>query len=99
MDNFDAKFGPVPAFACARAPPAQLVFLGQVVVCVVLLVLLQPPFVMGHAYDHRLPSLCIHRVLGVSCATALATYVLHAAGTTPADTFRGACELLYRVAT
>ena len=95
--NFDAKFGPAPAFACARAPPTQLVVLVQVVVCVILLVVLQPPFVLtpGSA-DDRVPTLCMNRVLGVSVLTALGTYLLHLGGAQPSDTFRGACELMYR---
>lgn len=86
--NLDAKFGPPPPVRM----PAHVVLLGQLAVCAALLAVLQPPFCLDGA------SLCPVRVLLVAAATTGATWALHLSGTSPGDTFRGACELLSRAA-
>lgn len=94
--HFEDKFGPPPAYAPL---PAHVVLVGQLVACAVLLALLQPPFVMAPpATADGAPCVCPTRVLAASAATAAATWALHACGAAPADTFRGACELLSRAA-
>lgn len=94
MSNLDAKFGPAPAFHAAPPLPSHVVLLGQLVACVALLLVVQPPFVRAPGE----PFVDMARVLGASVATVGATWLMHCVGAKPADTFRGACELLYRAA-
>ena len=96
MDNLEAKFGAAPVLPPL---PWHLVLLGQAVVCAALLLLVQPVFVMSPAPTaDGVPVVCPTRVLAASLATAAATWLLHTCGATPHDTFRGACEVLTRVA-
>ena len=79
--------------------PWHLVLLGQLAVCAALLLLVQPVFVMTPATSKdAVPVVCPTRVLAASVATTAGTWLLHTCGATPQDTFRGACEVLTRVA-
>lgn len=93
--RFAAKFGPPPSAAALSAMPTHVVLVGQVIVCVALLVVVQPPFVLLPASDAGMPlTVCPTRVLVLALATAAATWTLHTCGAAPGDTFRGACELM-----
>ena len=95
-DSFAAKFGPPPPAAMlAPPPPAHVVLLGQLAVCMVLLVATQPPFVLRHAHG-AISTLCPGRVVAVAAGTVGLTYVLFLSGTRPSDSFRGACEMMWR---
>ena len=94
MSNLESKFGPVPAYAHAPPLAPHVVLLGQLVACVALLVLLQPPFVLAPGVG----AVDMSRVLAASAATVAGTWAMHACGAHPGDTFRGACEVLYRAA-
>ena len=96
MDNLESKFGPAPVLPPL---PWHLVILGQIVVCAALLLVVQPVFVMSPApAADGVPVVCPTRVLAASLATTATTWLLHTCGATPQDTFRGACEVLTRVA-
>lgn len=96
MDNFDQKFGALPPPSALAPPtPAHVVLLGQMVVCAALLLAVQPPFVMVTG-DGGVPTVCVSRVLACCVATAMGTYLMHACGAAPGDTFRGAFEVLHR---
>lgn len=94
--NLDAKFGPAPSLPSLVLPTPTL--LGtQVVVCVLLLVLVQPPFVMSPpSTSGRVPTLCLSRVLSVSLLATGTSLVLHRAGAQPGTLFRAACEVASR---
>lgn len=88
--NFDAKFGPMPP-VYGPPLPVHVVLLGQMVVCAVLLIAVQPPFVASPDGP-----VCMTRALSLSVAVATSTYLLHACGAHPGDTFRGACDIVCR---
>jgi hypothetical protein len=96
-DTLAAKFGPPPPAALlAPPPPTHVVLIGQLVACTALLLALQPPFVLRQT-PGTLPTLCPARVATAALVTVGATYVLHAGGARPADCFRGACEMAWRI--
>lgn len=89
-----AKFGPLPAVAVPAAPP-HVILLGQFVVNVAILVLVQPPFVSSStAKGDALPFISFQRVLCTSLLTTSATWMMNATGTRPSDVFRGAVDVL-----
>ena len=92
MSNLESKFGPAPAFAHAPPLAPHVILLGQMVVCVALLVVLQPPFVLAPGVG----AVDLSRVLAASAATVGATWAMQTCGAHPGDTFRGACEVFYR---
>lgn len=102
MDNFDAKFGPPPSIVYLVPPmPPHVVLIGQFVICAAVLILIQPPFVLSSHFDDgtrhdKNGNLCMLRVLTVAAITVSATYVLQICGVMPGDTFRGACDLVYK---
>ena len=89
------RFGPAPPLMATVSP--QTVLVGQMVVCVVSLLILQPPFVMAPPVGGLGPTMSLSRILALSLAATSATWVLHASGVTPLDSFQGACEVMYRV--
>lgn len=92
--NLDAKFGPAPTLPPL---PWHVVLLGQLAVCVALLVVVQPIFVMTPVSNATaVPTLCPSRVAAAALGTTAATWLLHACGAKPVDTFRGACDVLVR---
>ena len=91
--NFESKFGPPPP---TMLPP-HVVLVGQAAACVALLTVLQPPFALAPPETtDGVSRLCAMRVLVASATTTGATWLLHVCGARPADTFRGACELLVK---
>lgn len=91
------RFGPAPAPTMHL--PAHTILVGQMIVCTVALLIIQPPFAMVAPPPgmHELgPSMSLNRVLSLAFAATSATWILHAGGVTPFDSFRGACEVMYR---
>ena len=91
------RFGPAPVLAVGL--PAPTILVGQMVLCTVALLIIQPPFAMVPPPPgaHELgPSISLQRILSLAFAATSATWVLHACDVTPLDSFRGACEVMYR---
>lgn len=82
-DNLEQKFGAVP-------PPTLVVLVIQFVVCVVALVLIEPPFVV--CVGILQPA----RVFLVSSLGVVTTLVLNGVDAKPVDTFRGVIECGYK---
>lgn len=85
--NFDAKFGPPPAWDAAPTSPA-LILSAHFVVCAVLLLAIAPPFV-------TVPHLSLGRVFAISAATTCATVVMKRCGVRPLDVLPSACEIVH----
>jgi hypothetical protein len=100
-DNIDAKFGPLPApihstKSISVMHSTMITLVVQCVVCIVLLVMVQPPFVLvGPNTSDGMPSVCFYRIVGISVFTMLVTAAMYASGTHPRDTFTKTCEFLY----
>ena len=98
--NVVAKFGPIPT-VCTKvvvngAPP-YIVLLGQFVVNVALLILIQPPFVSSSTdKGDALPFISFQRVVCMAFLATSATWVMNATGTRPIDVCRGAVDVLRR---
>jgi hypothetical protein len=90
-----AKFGPLPLVRPLHPP---VVFGTQLVACVALLVLLQPPFVLNDSMADRRPQLCLSRVFAVSVLTTGTAMGMAFCNTHPSTAFRGACELVHNMA-
>lgn len=82
-NNLTEKFGPPPI-------PTPVILLGQTVVCLIALFLIEPPFVQ---HDRNLS---ITRLVTVLSLTILSTCMLHISGVHPVDAFRGTVELTHR---
>lgn len=94
-ENFHAKFGPVPHKA-AMMPP-HTVLIGQVGACVLLLVALQPPFVLAPpTHPDAVATLDVRRVVAVALLASSVTWAMHHANAQPTEALTTACELLYR---
>lgn len=84
-ENFHQKFG--------HAPLHPLVILvGHFVVGILVLLLIQPPFVQTSSH-----SLHFNRLVIISMANTLLTYALFVNDVSPSDTFKGAVEYTHRV--
>ena len=87
--NLSAKFGPPPP--CPPRHPPTLVLGIHFVVCVVILVVVQPPFVTD---PHQM--LCLHHVILWALGTTAVAGALGCCDMPPGDVFRGAAEMLHR---
>lgn len=95
-DNFDAKFGHIPS--ARKTVDVKQVALMQWVICVAVLVTLQPPFVLTTRTPHdlRTPPMSIAKIATWSVLTTAAAYALHMSQVTPMRTFTTTCEILHR---
>lgn len=75
MDNFEAKFGRPPPLA---AVPDHVVLLCQTGLVVLILVVLQPPFVLCDASGERISGVSTMRVVAVTALVVAATWSLRA---------------------
>ena len=97
MSHRHERFGPPPVLVVPALSNSS-VLVGQMVLCSVALMMIQPPFVMTTSpVTPELGSmLSIGKILAVAFTATAATWALHASGTSPTESFQGACELMYR---
>lgn len=95
-DNFDAKFGYIPTVR--KATDAKAIAAMQFILCVMILVVLQPPFVLTTrtVHDLRTPPLSMVKIVTWSLVTTAAAYAMHMSQVTPLRTFTTTCEILHR---
>lgn len=94
-DNIDAKFGPPPAIVCRPHEMLGMLTL-QFVTCIVILVMIQPQFVLTTEYEMG-GEVDYTRVLVLSLLTTLYTLVMYSAGVSPKDTIVKSCEIIHRM--
>ena len=94
MSCLDAKFGPAPVDHRFSGVPPHTVLLVQLVTCVLVLVLLQPPFVLSAQTDAA--QLDYSRVAAVALLTSGLTCALHMARARPVEAITRVCEAFYR---
>ena len=83
--NFNDKFGEPPPLIAFNVS-AEVVLVCQVVVCTLLLVMIQPPFVVDVAPDGYV-SLSAYKTLAVVGLATMATAMLHHFNVSPKDAF------------
>ena len=108
-DNFDAKFGACPVSVPSSSSSAHtlirhesssasrnfFVLVGQTILCVVILLSMQPPFVVKKINDTVHTD--IGKVVFISALTSSSSLFFHMSGMAPSNTFTKSFEFLYRM--
>ena len=99
MNHADTKFGPPPPFQQQSfgpaLPPVLCILLLQLAVCLLFLLVVQPPFVTSSVAGGRGEVLCPSKMFFAAGLTVASTVLLHTSGLQPQDTFKGGVEFLY----
>lgn len=97
-NNFDTKFGAPPMFETVPIQDNKLaIIMLQVVLSCVILLTIQPPFVLVKKQTEQGTSQYIStpKVAAISALTACFTVAFHVSKMNPMDTFTGGCEFIY----
>lgn len=94
MSDLHTRFGPPPSSLDSIAPSTLLA--GQLIVCVVALLAIQPPFVMQQTQFDQVAHVSFLRVVAFSTATVALTFLLHSQKCSTMDVVRRACETVHR---
>jgi hypothetical protein len=94
FDNFEDKFGPAPTFPPL---PDHVVVLAQIAAVMVILLLIQPPFIFEtNPDDSRSYRISTLRVVLTTFVVVAVTIAFHHSGSSPADVFLCVYEYAYR---
>lgn len=88
MDSVERKFGTPPPLV-----HPMVALLGQFVLAVVILVIVQPPFVCDGS-TKRIKTITVVAIAG---ATTVACGLAHLGGATSSDIFRGVFETMHQI--
>lgn len=84
--HFNAKFGPVPHVPERHSISPYIVILGQLLACIIILCVIQPPFVVSANAE-----VCVYKVISIGVSTAALTCTLAYTDHSPWDTLRSVC--------